>query len=205
MKRRLRLIVMALCTLGFALTLVMWFRGHFVGDGWATSIRGPGSIAVSSRQGTIAIAGFRWHGARELEMSHRSRPVDQTPLFPIHLPDGQVMGFGWYDRPMSFIMDPVQEMPDGTKVDVFGAATMTLQGKMLVFPHWALVVLLAVVMGLLLVGPLRRRRRLRRGLCVGCGYDLRESQESCPECGTAILSPVARDRRDGWTDRERPG
>jgi len=29
----------------------------------------------------------------------------------------------------------------------------------------------------------RQRRRVRRGLCAGCGYDLRGSGERCPECG----------------------
>ena len=36
-----------------------------------------------------------------------------------------------------------------------------------------------------------RRRRARSGCCLMCGYDLRESKQRCPECGTTI--PVARE------------
>jgi hypothetical protein len=34
------------------------------------------------------------------------------------------------------------------------------------------------------------QRRVERGLCVNCGYDLRASQERCPECGEPIPKGV---------------
>jgi hypothetical protein len=53
-------------------------------------------------------------------------------------------------------------------------------------PFWLLFVLLALYPTLAFIrGPLRRRRRRRKGLCVACGYDLTGNVSGvCPECGT---------------------
>lgn len=61
----------------------------------------------------------------------------------------------------------------------------------LTLPHWFPIAVTGAwpLLTLALARPLRRRRRMRRGLCVGCGYDLRGSTGPCPECG---LGAVAR-------------
>jgi hypothetical protein len=53
-------------------------------------------------------------------------------------------------------------------------------------PAWALAMPPAVALQRYRV----RRRRLREGLCLGCGYDLRASADRCPECGQAAPPPV---------------
>jgi hypothetical protein len=57
------------------------------------------------------------------------------------------------------------------------------------FPWWAV----AILLGLTAAVPLARlavvRRRLARGLCLSCGYDLRASTGRCPECGRTNSEP----------------
>ena len=60
--------------------------------------------------------------------------------------------------------------------------------------EWLSAGLAAIYTAILLAGyfPLRRshqrQARWRAGLCPECGYDLRESKERCPECGSSALS-----------------
>lgn len=57
----------------------------------------------------------------------------------------------------------------------------------LTVPTWFPIVLCTIVPFFWLRRLLRERHRVRHNLCLICGYDLRESQDQCPECGTAIV------------------
>ena len=58
-------------------------------------------------------------------------------------------------------------------------------------PTWALIAaLLMPGIGWVLLAARDRRRRSAR-ICVVCGYDLRASPATCPECGTTVPSTPA--------------
>ena len=94
---------------------------------------------------------------------------------------------------------------DGADKTVYFAGFTLAQGELpfagptwrytaVAVPHWAALAL-TLVPSLLWVGNIvRRRRRLRRGQCGECGYDLRSTPDRCPECGAAVAakrSPTA--------------
>ena len=57
-------------------------------------------------------------------------------------------------------------------------------GRVLVLPLWIPTVLFGVLPTIALVRFGRRRKREKLGLCLKCGYNLRGSENRCPECGT---------------------
>ena len=61
----------------------------------------------------------------------------------------------------------------------------TVATAMLLLAGAAFAVYLALVRRARLP-DIERLRRFAKGLCVGCGYDLRKSEGRCPECGKPI-------------------
>ena len=81
------------------------------------------------------------------------------------------------------------EMPDKSLVRSSAPMPLWSIGNV---PH-GVVIVPGVIPPLLWVGIRWRRlreqrRRVRLGLCLACGYDLRHSPETCPECGAAAAS-----------------
>jgi hypothetical protein len=69
----------------------------------------------------------------------------------------------------------------------FGFRRVAVKGGYLLaasVPHWALLPPLAVLPAAAGVAERRRRRRRAGGLCARCGYDLRATPGTCPECGS---------------------
>ena len=63
--------------------------------------------------------------------------------------------------------------------------------RAVVIPYWVPTILcfiLSIPMMMLARRSAVRAYRKRHGLCLGCGYDIRESKERCPECGRAIAA-----------------
>jgi hypothetical protein len=56
-------------------------------------------------------------------------------------------------------------------------------------PHWSFALPLAICPAVAGWRVLKRRRLRRSERCLHCGYDLRASNERCPECGTPVPIP----------------
>ena len=63
-------------------------------------------------------------------------------------------------------------------------SSFKLRCWLLSVPYWMLAAAAAVLPLFRLPAAIRRRTRRKAGLCQKCGYDLRESPDRCPECGT---------------------
>ena len=63
-----------------------------------------------------------------------------------------------------------------------------LQYRLLRFPAWIVILLSATYPIIAFIrGPLRRRRRRKRGLCPTCGYNLTGNVTGvCPECAAKV-------------------
>jgi hypothetical protein len=72
-------------------------------------------------------------------------------------------------------------------VGIAALRTREMVAESIVPVLFLVVMLVTLALGALATHRQRRMRfRLRHGLCMFCGYDLRASPERCPECGVAV-------------------
>lgn len=146
--------------------------------------RGP-LWELDTRRGCVRILHLvnDWSYSRSYQPTHWSLPLEEEDRRVVIADwhNGVSLGFGFERRAVPetrFNLPPGPNPPAATAYVITAVYTP--------LPLWS--VFFATPPLLWLCRRLRRRRLIRQGRCRVCGYDLRASPASCPECGTA--SPV---------------
>jgi hypothetical protein len=174
--RRVRSVIAVACLVLSVLIAGVWVRGYFVSETVGYGIARPGgtmsAVGITSGRGGVGFAlvkGMPYQGE-----------IDGPFWQPE--PKGYAGGLGrepgrWRALGFNYIRLPV--VPVG-------------RGWAVVAPLWALLLPTAAAPAWDFWGNSQRRerrRRLKLGLCLRCGYDLRASEGRCPECGEPVAAP----------------
>ncbi len=175
MIRKAIIVLLTLGAVGTALLLVVSFTGHYKNVDWL-----PPSGLPGWERGWLKTIG----------------DIDDTSFFTIDASKGRLaLGYFTKVEPSIFVPRKAFGLPGllVKKQTVFPASTVAFRREQMLLhalqvPLWLLLPLFAAYpVAAFIRGPLRRRRRRKRGLCVRCGYSLTGNVTGvCPECGWAI-------------------
>ena len=169
----------ALSSLLCVLLLAGWARSHRIGD----EVR-----YIAYRNGDFSKQWVVAHGGGDFVVcrwSDRVPPYVSTPRWQhVKNPGGPVR----YNLP-----DYVHGLFGYGICRYRPTNAVILRYDALVLPYW-LPVLMTGMPSLIVAWrrwASRAARRIAAGLCPACGYDLRASQDRCPECGVARIAHPA--------------
>lgn len=178
------------------LVCALWVRSRATVDLFAVFVGGDGRAQVAGSSGgrvclaltNVAFGRERaWTALREASDGVPAVVTEDLDFTRIQIyppPDPAKVAFGG---------DPFGEGYLGfTFASSQSAVLPALPESQMVYaivPHWAIALPLLAWAAWRTFGPTaQRQRRLRKGQCVTCGYDLRASSGRCPECGAAIAA-----------------
>ena len=170
MKPRLLNLLTVLSLLLCIAAVALWVRSYWYVD----VLRWPGGIvrSVGSHNGILVLQSYK--------------PDRDAPYLPWRQTSrGRDPGYDWRNWGGS----PWNRSGFGYAEGSTAAGNRIRQA---VVPHWAVALaagFLPAALARRLQGHRRRRRRAKAGLCPRCGYDLRGSPDTCPECGTMAKAP----------------
>ena len=167
MRRTLSIIATAISLLLLCAVTVLWVRSYSVCDMVSCS-SGKSFMSVHSARGRIYFQTYPDNPLKTFpdEWGHQSSSVDS--FVNTVSSDGGVLGF------------------DHAVINM-GIFESSWRERWTAIPYYALFLLWAILPARTALGWRRLRKRVRRGLCPACGYDLRASPERCPECGTLAM------------------
>jgi hypothetical protein len=175
MRRKLLPLCSAVSLLLFAATCALWVRSDWAGDyvswgdkrGLGGAITGRGDVMVYGEwvvEDGVEMGEWAWGLKRESR-----EPTDLGKMRPAYM-QSHVDGFG-------FRYETGRRGEQVRNVEVY-------------VPLWTLALASSVLPAARLLRRVSRARRLVRGRCCSCGYDLRATPQRCPECG-AIAPTVS--------------
>lgn len=179
MKRRISYIFVAVSIVASMLIVALWLRSYFVFDR-ITRLHGLDDSTYSAAEilsvrGKLIITretvGIGWH----LELAGKLSGTDYT----LESSRGVPWGVHEHEDASTYLgFSYVIEPRGGFRK--FGSYYIAI-------PLWPLLAITLIPSLLLARRWLRVQYCKRRGHCIICGYDLRESPERCPECGTGVV------------------
>jgi hypothetical protein len=147
-------------------TCVLWVRSYFIADTLAATAwrddRQCATDAIYSIKGVVVLYQF-------------TTPLGQVPTTADS-------GLQWVHQPASRMKSQPLSLPFWIAL---GDGKTPLRWRVR-FSYWLILLLTALSPAVWIwrrIRVVRRRRRIERGCCPSCGYDLRASPDRCPECG----------------------